>query len=133
MLKTNIPSLNELLIDKFTKDEQEPIIEKIKALDNQIESLRVKYNNDIKDYHDDYFTSLQKETLNRISELTKERTELQNSVSIKTPSERAKEIINKLKALPDDFDDVESIDFKSVFSKARIQPAPKEKATISPS
>lgn len=119
ILKSNIPSLNELLIDKFNKDEQEPIIEKIKALDNQIESLRVKYN-DIKDYHDDYFTSLQKEMLNKIGELTKERTNLQNNISLKTPSERAKEIINKLKALPDDFDDVENIDFKSVFSRAVI-------------
>lgn len=119
ILKSNIPSLNELLIDKFTKDEQEPIIEKIKALDNQIESLRIKYN-DIKDYHDDYFTSLQKETLSMIGELTKERTDLQNSVSTKTPSEKAKEIINRLKALPDDFDDIENIDFKSVFSKAVI-------------
>lgn len=119
ILKANIPSINELLIDKFNKDEQEPIIEKIKALDNQIESLRTKYN-DIKDYHDDYFTSLQKETLNKIGKLTKERTELQNSVITKTPSERAKEIISKLKALPDDFDDVENIDFKSVFSRAVI-------------
>lgn len=119
ILKANIPPLNELLIDKFNKDEQEPIIERIKALDNQIESLRVKYN-DIKDYHDDYFTSLQKETLNKIGELTKERAELQNSISTKTPSERAKELINKLKAIPDEFDDVENIDFKSVFSKAVI-------------
>ena len=45
--------------------------------------------------------------LSKIGELTKERTKLQNSVSSKTPSERAKEIVNKLKALPDDFDDVE--------------------------
>jgi len=119
ILKANIPSLNELLIDKFNKDKQEPIIENIKALDNQIESLRAKYN-DIKDYHDDYFTSLQKETLNKIGELTKERADLQNSVTTKTPSERAKELINKLKAIPDDFDDVENIDFKSVFSKAVI-------------
>ena len=119
ILKSNISSLNELLIDKFSKDEQEPIIEKIKALDSQIESLRIKYN-DIKDYHDDYFASLQRETLNKIGELTKERTELQNSVSTKTPTEKAKELINKLKAIPDDFDDVENIDFKSVFSKAVI-------------
>lgn len=119
ILKSNIPSLNELLIDKFSKDEQEHIIEKIKSLDSQIESLRVKYN-DIKDYHDDYFVSLQKETLNKIGELTKERTELQNSFSTKTPSERTKEVINKLKSLPDDFDDVENIDFKSVFSRAVI-------------
>lgn len=119
ILKSNISSLNELLIGKFSKDEQEPIIEKIKALDSQIESLRIKYN-DIKDYHDDYFASLQRETLNKIGELTKERTELQNSVSTKTPSERAKELINKLKAIPDEFDDVENINFKSVFSKAVI-------------
>ena len=72
--------------------------------------MRTKYN-DIKDYHDDYFTSVQKEMLNKIGELAKKRTELQNSVSPKTPSERAKEIKNKLKALPDDFDDVENIDF----------------------
>lgn len=119
ILKSNISSLNELLIDKFSKDEQEPIIEKIKALDSQIKSLRIKYN-DIKDYHDDYFTSLQRETLSKIGELTKERTNLQNSISSKTPSERAKEIINKLKALPDDFENVENIDFKSVFAKAVI-------------
>lgn len=119
ILKANIPSFNELLIDKFNKDEQEPIIEKIKALDNQIELLRTKYN-DIKDYHDDYFASLQRETLSKIGELTKERADLQNSVATKTPSERAKELINKLKAIPDEFDDVENIDFKSVFSKAVI-------------
>lgn len=89
------------------------------ALGNRIESLRAKYN-DIKDYHDDYFTSLQKETLNKIGELTKERTELQNSFSTKTPYERAKEIINKLKAIPNEFDDVESIGFKSVFPRAVI-------------
>ena len=57
--------------------------------------------------------SLQKETLNKIGELTKERAELQNSVTTKTPSERVKVLINKLKAVPDDFDDVENIDFKS--------------------
>lgn len=56
ILKSNISSLNELLIDKFSQDEQESIIEKIKALDSQMKSLRIKYN-DIKDYHDDYFVS----------------------------------------------------------------------------
>ncbi len=50
--------------------------------------------------------------------MAKERTELQNSISSKISLERAREMINKLKALPDDFDDVENIDFKSVFSKA---------------
>lgn len=52
--------------------------------------------------------------------MAKERTDLQNSVSSKTSLERVKEIVNKLKALPDDFDDVENIEFKSVFSKAVI-------------
>ena len=111
ILKSNIPSSNELLINKFSPHKQE-IIEKIKALDSQIESLRIKYNN-IKDYHDDYFVSLRKETFCKIANL------LKNSVFPKTPSERSKEI-NKLRALPDDFDDVGNIDFKSIFSKALI-------------
>lgn len=119
ILESNISSLNEVLIDKFTKDKQEPIIENIKALDNQIELLRIKYN-DIKNYHDGYFTSLQKETLNKIGEIAKERTELQNSVSTRTPSEIAKEVINKLKAIPNEFDNAENIDFKSVFTRAVI-------------
>lgn len=46
--------------------------------------------------------------LTNLGILTKERTNLQKSVPSKTPSERAKEIIGKLKALPYDFDDVKT-------------------------
>lgn len=55
------------------------------------------------------------ETLSKIGELTNNRTDLHNCISSKNPPERAKEIINKLKALPDEFNDAENIDFKSVF------------------
>lgn len=38
-----------------------------------------------------------------------EQTKLQNSISTKNPSERVKDVINKLKALPDNFKDFETL------------------------
>jgi vacuolar-type H+-ATPase subunit I/STV1 len=119
ILKSNIPSFKELLINEFSKVKEEPISNEIESLNSQIESLRNKYN-DIKDYHDDYFISLQEETMNQINQLVAQRSILQNKENSVDVNTRVKQIIDNLKALPDDFDDVETINFKSVFSKAVI-------------
>lgn len=120
ILKSNIPSFKELLINEFSKvKEEQPISNEIESLNSQIESLRNKYN-DIKDYHDDYFISLQEETMNQINQLVAQRSILQNKENSIDVNARVKQIIDNLKALPDDFDDVETINFKSVFVKAVI-------------
>lgn len=119
ILKSNISSFREVLIDEYSSVKEEPIQPQIDALNSQIESLRNKYN-DIKNHHDDFFTSLQNETIQEINELIAKRSSLQQKIVSSNPSQRAKEIINALKALPDDFDDIENIDFKTLFSKAII-------------
>lgn len=119
ILKSNIPSFKELLINEFSKIKEEPISNEIESLNSQIESLRNKYN-DIKDYHDDYFLSLQEETMNQINQLVAQRSILQNKENSMDVSTRVKQIIDNLKALPNEIEDVEAINFKSVFSKAVI-------------
>lgn len=119
ILKSNIPSFKELLINEFNKVKEEPISNEIESLNSQIESLRNKYN-DIKDYHDDYFISLQEETMNQINKLVTQRSILQNKENSMDVNTRVKQIIDSLKALPNEIEDVEAINFKSVFSKAVI-------------
>lgn len=120
ILKSNLNVFKECLIAEFSKPNKDSTVENIASINTQINELRKKYD-DIKDFHDDFFSSLQKETLNQINELIKERTELQNKVvATDNYRDRVNRIINNLKELPDDYGDIEEIDFKSVFSKAVI-------------
>ncbi len=119
ILKANIPSFKELLINEFSKAKEEPISNEIESLNSQIESLRNKYN-DIKNYHDDYFISLQEETMNQINQLVAQRSILQNKENSMDVNTRVKQIIDNLKALPDEIEDAETINFKSIFAKAVI-------------
>lgn len=120
ILKSNISSFKEVLIEEFGKTKEEPIKPQINVLNGQIDLLRNKYN-DIKDHHDEFFTSLQDETINKINGLVAERASLQEKENgLINPSLKAKEIINVLKELPDEFDDIENIKYKSLFSRAVI-------------
>lgn len=120
ILKSNISTFKECLITEFSKVDKDSTTEDISSINSQIDTLRKKYE-DIKDFHDDFFSSLQRETLNQINALIKDRTEIQNKILVtENYRDRTNKIINNLKALPDDYEDVEEIDFKSVFSRAII-------------
>lgn len=120
ILKDNISPFKAILTDELSQTKEEPMEPKIKALNDQIEYLRNKYN-EIKDQHDDFFTSLQEETLSQINELVLKRTSLQNQLNEKVDYQvKIKEIINTLKSIPSSVDNIEDVNFKAIFSRAVI-------------
>ena len=120
ILKSNIPSLKEALNIEFEKNKENINLEELDDLNGQIESLRSKYN-EIKERHDDFFKSLQEETVTRINELIVKRNEIQNKIVYQEGfKERVKTLVDNIKTSPDEIDDFNVLNFRAIFSKAIV-------------
>ena len=120
ILKSNQVAFKEVLMSETPKDGEDNISIEITSLNEQIEKLRIKYD-EIKNHHDDFFKRLQEETINQINGLVKRRSYLQNEQKINGSfKQRVNTIIESLKSIPNQYDDLENIDFKSVLARAII-------------
>lgn len=120
IIKSNLSSFKEALKDVYKVSLEDNHDKEINALNEQIESLRNKYES-IKDYQDDFFVNMKNEIISQINVLVEERSSYQNKISTKEEyDEKIKEIVNAFKDLPDEYDDIGDTDFKSLFSKGVV-------------
>ena len=120
IIKSNLSSFKEALKDVYKVSLEDNHEKEINALNEQIETLRNKYES-IKDYQDDFFTNMKNEIISQINDLVEERSSYQNKISTKEEyDEKIKEIVNAFKDFPDEYDDIGDTDFKSLFSKGVV-------------
>lgn len=119
-LKKDTTTLKSILIDGFKDNSSSDRDKQINILDKKIEEHRAKLK-EIDGLMDDFYIKAKNNLMGIISDLTKKKIQLANAkLTAENVDSRIKKIIKALNSLPDDFDSINDINFKEIFSKAVI-------------
>lgn len=114
ILKANESSFKQALIECFSSDDTKLLESEIKSLDNDINDL-VDKKNKIESLQSIASREMKSEIRAAINEKMKRKNVLQNTLLTRiNPEDRAKAIINELRALPSHIEDIEQIDYRKL-------------------
>lgn len=126
ILKNNLSPLKEFITDGLSEINVHEINDEIVILDSKIDKLRGKYDS-IRQKYDEFSIALKTHIKNEIHALTKDKIRKQTALlSSEEASFRANDIIKVIKKMPAVIDDLQNIDFRSVFSRCIV----KDKKTL---
>ena len=119
-IKDNMQFFKEYLIESFSGKDKDAKKTRIAEIDKEIASLKERLKEFV-DKFDDYSIALGKELMEKISYLTSERLNLENSLLIAGSAEsRAKNILKEFEAIPTIIKEFEDFDFRKLYSRAVV-------------
>ncbi len=117
LLNDNQASFKTALTKAFQRDEETNSIEKLKALESDISSLRERYC-ELASSCSEYHEAIKEELLIELSNLTKEKNILENKIlTMETANEKANEVIRELKKIPKNLESLTNINFRSILKR----------------
>lgn len=120
-MKDNIPLLKELLLSGFGRDDEKDNRKEIDKINKEIDSFKER----LEEYNgkfDDYSTAMAQQIMNKISELTVKRVGIENELLIVgSAEERTKDILKKLKAVPNVIKTFDDTNYRSLFARGLIK------------
>lgn len=120
LLNDNRSAFKTSLISAFRKDKESNSKERLEALESEILALRKHYEN-LSSSHSDYHEAIKDELIQEITELTNQKVLLQNQIlTMETAEDKAGEIINQLKKIPENLESLDNIDFKSILKNVIV-------------
>lgn len=120
-MKDNVPLLKELLLSGFGRDDEKDNRKEIDRINKEIDSFKER----LEEYNgkfDDYSTAMAQQIMNKISELTVKRVGIENELLIVgSAEERTKDILKKLKAVPNVIKTFDDTNYRSLFARGLIK------------